>query len=609
MASSASSASSDETLTQIGIILDQIRLSRKHVDAPKDWERPSRTPNPGCVFSAMSGVPNSKLDSHLDGLNRPPHDGRTVRRPTSQTSKKPKNQRNRVQIPIEFGEDTDFGDDQDCQDREDREDRQGREDREDRQDRQGREDREELDFLRAQNEDLQLQNRMLREQLERTRSQYSILATTIHENSTKDLDVLTRFFRAYMTLLILFNTICNEVFKNKVKVEGYGSSLMKMFEIITNYEFCSKESVFGDFDIKIKGKPKRFDDFFKFFKNYCVNSGSIIPGSHLVILNLREPSVLRKRSASGSTEFCIFSFDIADISKSPIQAVKVDVVFDNGTTVWCGDLCSKTLVVSNSGISSVNSSTKETNCFFSYMWNLMTRQTKATWRNPHELTPLNIQMLLRVLKFKNTCYKLHKVPQIEKDFCPISQDVTESVNLTGCKCSKPVPIGISVFPEFTKNNKCPFCKDPLKRFVLTNSPLIKILDKETIEKLFSNPESEKRAEFDHRMSIYAGRPMARMKPSHSIDIDISQLLAFSSEQPIIPHGGNQVRPRSAFMPVGQAFMPAGQAFMPAGQAFMPAGQELVIEQRSLRDLVVQSSSRQPGIFQIRRWRGQSPGSS
>jgi hypothetical protein len=371
---------------------------------------------------------------------------------------------------------------------------------------------------------------------------------------------------------------------------------------------------------------------------------------------------LRKRSVSGSCEFRIFSFDIVDISKSPIQAVKVDIVFDDGTTVWCGDLCAKTLVISKSGISSVNPATKKTNCFFTYMWNLMNKQTKATWNDPHELTPYNIQMLLRVLKFQGTGYKLHKVPQIEMVFCSISQDVTKSVSLTGCKCSKPVSIGISVFPDFTKNNKCIFCKDPFKQFVLTNSPLTEILDKETIEKLFSDPDAEKKAEFDQKMSIYRARPLARMMNGQPTDIDISKLLAYSREQTLDHRVDDQVRQRSVFVmtadqllalqelalagqllaleelalagqelapagqelapagqalapegqelvPAGQALAPAGQELVPAGQELAPAGQVLVPQQPSFRDLAIQSSSRQPGIFQIRRWRGASPGPS
>ena len=612
------------------LALQQLTLSRKNVDATKNWSRPSRIPNPGCVFPAISGVPNSRLDSHLDGLNRSPHIGSTVRRPSSQPSKKSKNKRNHVPITIEFG------DDEDEQDR--RDDQDHRDDQEDQDDRDRRDDRDELEFLRAQNEDLRLQNRMLREQLTRTESKNVILETTNHEKSREDFDVLTRFFRAYMTLLVLFNTICKEVFKNKVEVEGYGSSLMKMFEIITNYEFCSKKSVFGDFDIKIKGKPKRFDEFFKVFKNYCVNSGGIIAGSHLVIINLKEPHVLRKRGVSGSCEFRIFSFDIVDISKVPIQAVKVDIVFDDGTTVWCGDLCVKTLVISKSGISSVNPATKKINCFFSYMWNLMNRQTKATWNDPHELTPYNIQMLLRVLKFQDTGYKLHKVPQIEMVFCSISQDNTKSVSLTGCKCSKPVSIGISVFPDFTKNNKCIFCKGPLTQFVLTDSPLVEILDKEMIKKLFSDPDAEKKAEFDHKMSIYGARPLARMMCGRSTDVDIRKLLAYSSEPSNIHRVENPELQRPVFfMTMGQlararqelaqVFMPAGQELAPASQELAPASQELAPEsqelspafvpasqglvpqqpqQPSFRDLVIQSSSRQPGIFQTRRWRGSSP---
>jgi len=286
---------------------------------------------------------------------------------------------------------------------------------------------------------------------------------------------LANFFRRvrlYFILLDAFNRLLDD---DEAEIEGCGSVLRKIFELVTNISADISENTLTipDLDFKFYGSKSDFEAFAKKVSEWIIENGLNIPGTHFIIGKMYRFTKKKMMPNGQIIKYEKFTLEVIDSSTKEI--FMIDIMNIDGSIVFPCDFSVNSLAVSpKRGIYAKDPLHRKGKFnFLDFIRDIFSKTTTCMMRTSWESNQHSLIFLSRGIKMIEAGYKMQGAPVLTTATCPIMQDDNLCVSLTGCRCSdtkgKQIPVQMSIcatigiFEE--KRCRCPNCRSYFKEFV------------------------------------------------------------------------------------------------------------------------------------------------
>ena len=208
----------------------------------------------------------------------------------------------------------------------------------------------EIEALKAENEALKSQqsNPLAPESLIETPYKNAVIIsqTTIKK---KNMANFSRRVRLSFILLDAFNQIIKHRCKlddDEAEIEGCGSVLRKIFELVTNIsaDISGNTLTIPDLDFKFYGSKKDFEAFAKKVSEWVIENELNIPGTHFIIQGMNRFTSKKIMSNGQVVEYEKYMIEVIDSSTKEI--FMIDIMNMDGSTVFPCDFSVNSLAVS-----------------------------------------------------------------------------------------------------------------------------------------------------------------------------------------------------------------------------------------------------------------------
>ena len=282
----------------------------------------------------------------------------------------------------------------------------------------------------------------------------------------------SRIVRLYFILLDSFNSKLDD---DEAEIEGCGSVLRKIFELVTSISGDISENTLTipDLDFKFYGSKSDFEAFAKKVSEWIIENGLNIPGTHFIIGNMYRFTKKKMMPNGQIIKYEKFTLEVIDSSTKEI--FMIDIMNIDGSIVFPCDFSVNALAVSPKRGIYANDPLQRNGKFnfLRVIGNIISKTTTCMMRTSWESNQHSLIFLSRGIKMIEAGYKMQGAPVLTTATCPIMQDDNLCVSLTGCRCSdtkgKQIPVQMSIcatigiFEE--KRCRCPNCRSYFKEFV------------------------------------------------------------------------------------------------------------------------------------------------
>jgi hypothetical protein len=345
--------------------------------------------------------------------------------------------------------------------------------------------KDENDALKAENAALKAENAALKSQLSSPPAPQSLNETGYRDAvtispETIHLRKIANFFRRVRLFFILLDAF-NQIIKLRCKfdddeaeIEGCGSVLRKIFELVTSTTANISENILTipDLDFKFHGSKKDFEEFAKNVSEWVSENKLMIPDAHFIIGKMRRFTARKPMSNGEIAEYEKFMIDVIDSSTKEI--FMIDIMNMDGSTVFPNDFSINSLTVSPTrGIYAKDPLHRKGKFnFLGVIRNITSRKTTCMTKSSWKFDAFSLNFLVREIKIHSS-YEMQGAPILEISRCPITLDDNAlCVSLTGCRCKKttgePIPYRVSISAAISlhqSGKRCPNCRGNLNEFI------------------------------------------------------------------------------------------------------------------------------------------------
>jgi hypothetical protein len=344
--------------------------------------------------------------------------------------------------------------------------------------------------LEKENDELKAENQRLRAELEMLRMQTSTQSPVlVEETKYKDAVKITSetiqkrkisdFFRRVRLFFILLGFL-NQIIKYRckfdnddVEVEGCGSVLRKIFELVTciSTNISDKILKVPDLDFKFYGAKEQFEKFANKVSEWICENKLTIPGTHFIVGEMRRFTAKKPMPNGSIVEYEKFMIKVIDPATK--ETFMIDIMNIDSSIVFPCDFTVNSLVVSQtSGIYSKDPLHRKGKFkFIDFILDIISKKTTCMTRSSWKFDESSLNFLTRGIKMHEAGYEMHDAPILTIATCPITCDNAICVSLTGCRCKNSkgvsIPLSISIYATIGifREKRCPKCRDILKEFV------------------------------------------------------------------------------------------------------------------------------------------------
>jgi hypothetical protein len=344
--------------------------------------------------------------------------------------------------------------------------------------------------LEKENASLNAENQRLRAELEMLKMQtQNPVPDVVQETKYRDAVTITPetiekrkiadFFRRVRFFFILLGFL-NQIIKNRckfdndeVEVEGCGSVLRKIFELVTNISTNISEKMLKipDLDFKFYGSKSEFEEFANKVSEWICENKLTIPGTHFIIGKMRRFTAKKPMSNGSIAEYEKFMIEVIDTATK--ETFMIDIMNNDGTIVFPCDFTVNSLTVSQTrGIYSKDPMHRKGKFNFGdVILDIISKTTTCMTRSPWKYEKYSLNFLVRQIKMREAGYEMQGAPILSIATCSVMCDSSICVSLTGCRCEtskgEPMPLSMSIYAAISilRQKRCPKCRDVLKDFV------------------------------------------------------------------------------------------------------------------------------------------------
>ena len=339
--------------------------------------------------------------------------------------------------------------------------------------------------LKAEIEALRAENVALKSQQSNPPASESLKETSYRDAvsispATKEKRKLANFFRRVRLFFILLDTF-NQIIKHRCKfddddaeIEGCGSVLRKIFELVTNISADISENTFTipDLDFKFYGSKEEFKEFAKKVSELICENRLNIPDTHFIIGKMRRFTAKKPMSNGQIVQFEKFTLKVIDSSTKEI--FMIDIMNVDGSTVCPCDFTVNSLVVSPTrGIYAKNPLHRKGKFnFLGVIRDISSRETTCMTKSPWKFENHSLTFLVRQIKMIEAGYAMLGAPILTTATCPVMCEDALCVSLTGCRCKNTkgdtMPVQMSICAAigiYEREKRCPNCRAGLIKFV------------------------------------------------------------------------------------------------------------------------------------------------
>ena len=337
---------------------------------------------------------------------------------------------------------------------------------------------------------LKAETQCLRAELEMLRMQNSTQSPVIvQETKYRDATLITHetiekrkmsdFFRRFRLFFILLGFL-NQIIKYRckfdnddVEVEGCGSVLRKIFELVTCISTNISEKILKipDLDFKFYGSKEQFEKFANKVSEWICENRFNIPGTHFIVGEMRHFTAKKPMPNGSIAEYEKFMIKVIDSSTK--ETFMIDIMNIDGSIVFPCDFTVNSLVVSQTrGIYSKDPLHRKGKFnFIDFILDIISKTTTCMTRSSWKFDEFSLNFLTRGIKMHEAGYEIHGAPQLTLAICPVMCDDALCVSLTGCGCKNSkgvsIPLSISIYAAIGifREKRCPKCRGVLKEFV------------------------------------------------------------------------------------------------------------------------------------------------
>ena len=285
---------------------------------------------------------------------------------------------------------------------------------------------------------------------------------------------LANFSRRVRLYFILLDTFNRKLDDDEAEIEGCGSVLRKIFELVTNISADISENTLTipDLDFKFYGSKEDFETFAKKVSEWISENELGIPETHFIIGKMYRFTAKKTISSGQIVEYEKFTLEVIDFSTKEI--FMIDIMNVDGSAVFPCDFSVNSLAVSpKRGIYAKDPLHRKGKFNFlgvihDIFSGTTTCMTKSSWK--FEKSSLIFQV--RQIKMLEAGYEMQGAPVLRPGICPVMCDDALCVSLTGCRCKDtkgaPIPVMMSIYAAigiYDREKRCPNCRDILKEFV------------------------------------------------------------------------------------------------------------------------------------------------
>jgi len=413
------------------------------------------------------------------------------------------------------------------------------------------------------NKALEAENQRLREEI--AMLNFLPFNAITQSPATKKLRMIESFFRRTRLFFILLD-LFNQIIKHRCKiddgeVEGCGSVLRKIFELVTSTGTDIRESTLTipDLDFKVYCSKKEFEHFSNKVGEWAFDEQKLhIPGTHFIIGEMRK-FTSKKPTTNGGVGIVYnkFTMQIFDSSDSQKEVFMIDIMNIDGSNVFQCDFLPNSLVASpKQGIFSRDPLRPHAPFDFSrIIRDIMHRNASCMTIKDEGLWKYDVESMLflsRQLKMENAGYTMHGGPIMKIEKCPILYDVALGVSLfcSNCKRSTGESIGIflsiSASVDLFVRKQCPMCREGNFNFFECSESFPKKKISDPFSLTISDEEPEVRDLHEHIREMNILRERVReMNSKHIVLFKFSEKM-MNALLKLIPflnnkiYGGDQI---------------------------------------------------------------------
>jgi hypothetical protein len=284
---------------------------------------------------------------------------------------------------------------------------------------------------------------------------------------------LANFSRRVRLYFILLDTFNRKLDDDEAEIEGCGSVLRKIFELVTNISADISENTLTipDLDFKFYGSKEDFETFAKKVSEWISENELNIPGTHFIIGKMYRFTARKPMSNDQVVEYEKFTLEVIDSSIKEI--FMIDIMNMDGSTVFPCDFSVNSLAVSpKRGIYAKDPLHRKGKFnFLGVIHDIFSGTTTCMTKGPWKFEKQSLNFLVRQIKMIEAGYEMQGAPILTTATCPVMCDDALCVSLTGCRCKDtkgvPIPVQISIYTTIGiyQEKRCPNCRDVLKDFV------------------------------------------------------------------------------------------------------------------------------------------------
>jgi hypothetical protein len=292
-------------------------------------------------------------------------------------------------------------------------------------------------------------------------------------SATTQLRKIANFSRRVSLFFILLDAFNRKLDDDEAEIEGCGSVLRKIFELVTNISADISENTLTipDLDFKFYGSKSDFEAFAKKVSEWVGENGLNIPGTHFIIGRMYRFTAKKMMSNGQIVEYEKFTLEVIDSSTKEI--FMIDIMNMDGSTVFPCDFSVNSLAVSpKRGIYAKDPLHRKGKFnFLGVIRDIFSRTTTCMTKSSWKFEKPSLIFLVRQIKMLEAGYEMQGAPVLEISRCPVMCDDALCVSLTGCRCKNtkgdtmPVQMSICATIGIYEQKRCPNCRDVLKEFV------------------------------------------------------------------------------------------------------------------------------------------------
>jgi hypothetical protein len=346
--------------------------------------------------------------------------------------------------------------------------------------------------VKAENVSLKAENAALKAEIAALKSQQSsppapesLIGTGYRDAvtispATIQMRTLANFFRRtrlFVILLWMFNQIikyrCKFDDDDEVEVEGCGSVLRKIFELITSMsaDISQNTLTIPDLDFKFYGSKKDFETFSKKVSEWIGENGLNIPGTHFIIRRMNCFTAKKIMSNGQIVEYEKFTLEVIDSSTKEIFII--DVMNMDGSTFFPIDFSVNAFTFSpKCGIYAKDPMHRKGKInFIDVIFDIISKTTACLTRSTWNFDEFSLKFLVRQIKMREAGYEMQGAPVLTIARCPVMCDDELCISLTGCRCKntkgEPIPVMISIYTAirlYQEEKRCPNCRGIFSKY-------------------------------------------------------------------------------------------------------------------------------------------------